>query len=424
MLKKIVGFFTISLLFFTACVPTHPAYNPAKYTNSYNQSDNKLHPQYKIYHVDEKTTRIYLKFFSQEIKYSKANPENLDLAFLKIAWLISPSITNPVLIDSSSITLKLKKVEGQTSIIAHFEIKDIKYADFVVKINIIDKYSTKKSSEYIRVIRSSKGNEQYWLSAQESNKKPIFKNYFNKKDKFLIQTSDKNADSIFVKHYNTTFGIAFPPFYTLSSDNQSVKFDTIYTVKKEDGNFKFSAQKTGLYFLQTDTSQNTGFAKLYFYDDYPSFTLPEQLIEPMQYLLSTQEYENLKNSENLKLSLDQIWLKFAKNPEKAKQLIKVWYNRAIFANFYFTSYKEGWKTDRGMVYMVFGAPQNVKYADTYEQWIYSEGKNYSPVYFNFVKEKYSISNNDFSLKRNLSYRNFWYKAIDTWRNGEAFSSKK
>lgn len=423
MLKQIVSIFTLSMLLISACIPTQPAYSPVKYANSYNKSDYKLHPQYKIFHVDEKTTRIYLKFFAQEIKYSKANPENLDLAFLKITHLISPTIANPVLLDSQSITLKLKKIEGQTSIITQIEIKDVKYADYVVKFNIIDKYSTKKSSEYIRINRSSKGNSQYWLSSQESNNKPIFKDYFNKKDNLLIQTADNSIESLFVKHYNTSFSIPLPPFYTLSAENETVKFDSIYTLKKQNGSFKFSAKNPGLYFLQTDTAQNTGFPKIYFFDEYPAFSMPAQLIEPMQYLLSTQEYENLKNSENLKLSLDQIWLKFAKNPEKAKQLIKVWYNRAIFANFYFTSFKEGWKTDRGMIYMVFGAPQNVKFSDTYEQWIYSEGKNYKPVYFNFVKEKYSISDNDFSLKRNLTYRNFWYNAINTWRNGEAFTSK-
>ena len=44
--------------------------------------------------------------------------------------------------------------------------------------------------------------------------------------------------------------------------------------------------------------------------------------------------------------------------QKAKSLIAIYYNRIQNANLHFTTFKEGWKTDRGMIYVVFGLIYN------------------------------------------------------------------
>ena len=47
-----------------------------------------------------------------------------------------------------------------------------------------------------------------------------------------------------------------------------------------------------------------------------------------------------------------------KSLERAKELIKNYYGRLQHANLFFTSYLEGWKTDRGMIFMIFGERTN------------------------------------------------------------------
>jgi len=422
---RILIFIAFISTVFVGCFPTQSRlYTPTSNSNNYTPSEYKLHPQFKVFHLSENKTRIFIKLFTQELKYNKSTSENIDIANLKISYLVTPSFLDKKLLDSATIKVNLKKAAGQTSIIVKIDLNGIAYKDHVVKLYIIDKGNTKKSTNYIRINRNIEDNSQFWLSRKKSNEKPIFKDYFNNKDTFIIQHTNTQLNKVFVKYYKVNFDVPSPPFYTLGDAGQDVTTDSSYVINKVDNKIIFNASKSGIYRILTDSTAKKGLTKIFFDNDYPGFNKSEQLAGPLQYLLSTDEYKKLMESSNLKLTLDNIWLKFAKNPEKARQLIKIWYNRAIFSNFYFTSFKEGWKTDRGMVYMVFGAPKSVKYSDNFEQWTYTEGKSYKPVYFIFVKDRYSISDNDYTLKRSITYRNFWYKAVNTWRTGQAYHSSK
>ena len=60
------------------------------------------------------------------------------------------------------------------------------------------------------------------------------------------------------------------------------------------------------------------------------------------------------------------------------ELMEEYYNRVAFSNRNFGNYEPGWKSDRGMVYIIFGAPDNVERhpfdidKKPYEVWYYYE----------------------------------------------------
>ena len=66
----------------------------------------------------------------------------------------------------------------------------------------------------------------------------------------------------------------------------------------------------------------------------------------------------------MKLEVDKFWLENARNVDKGKSLVSAYYNRVEAANLFFSSYLEGWKTDRGIIYVVLGPPSQV----TRNQW--------------------------------------------------------
>jgi hypothetical protein len=87
------------------------------------------------------------------------------------------------------------------------------------------------------------------------------------------------------------------------------------------------------------------------------------------------------------------------------------------ANALFTSYKEGWKTDRGMIYTVMGPPVSMtKEADS-ETWIYQSAGS-EDLRFVFKKISNIFSNNHYELFRDKSYDRPWFLAIDRWRKGQ------
>lgn len=101
--------------------------------------------------------------------------------------------------------------------------------------------------------------------------------------------------------------------------------------------------------------------------------------------------------------------------------MKKFYRRVEEANEYFTSYKEGWKTDRGMIYVIFGQPNGLYMKETGENWVYGQDANMSQINCLFGKVDNPFAENDLILQRSQSYRPIWYAAIESWRTGRVFS---
>jgi GWxTD domain-containing protein len=140
----------------------------------------------------------------------------------------------------------------------------------------------------------------------------------------------------------------------------------------------------------------------------------------MRYISSTKEHDRIMNSKQPKYELDRFWLDCGGSKDSARELIKNYYRRVIEANMYFSSFVEGWQTDRGLIHIVFGNPNKIKKGTNGEQWIYGEENNVSSIIFNFSKVNTPYSDNEFHLQRNPLYRAYFDQAVSAWRNGRIF----
>jgi GWxTD domain-containing protein len=225
-----------------------------------------------------------------------------------------------------------------------------------------------------------------------------------------------DISNLFVRYYFREYPMALPPF----SDNPPLVFDF-----HSDSSRQVSATelegitftKEGLYLFQTDTMFKTGFTVLCADEDFPSFTTADKLIDALRYLTTRQEYEKLISSTNKKKSVDGFWLEKAGNNERGRQLIRVYYGRAKDANILFTSYMPGWKTDRGMIYMIFGPPTSVYFSGSYEFWDYRSIEGLPSIRLTFRKLQNPFTDQDYALERGPELQNIWYLAVDNWRAG-------
>ncbi len=91
--------------------------------------------------------------------------------------------------------------------------------------------------------------------------------------------------------------------------------------------------------------------------------------------------------------------------------MRSYFKRVESANLYFTSFKEGWKTDRGMIFIVFGAPDEVTFSGQQEKWSYKSPRQV----FIFTKAGSVYSPEHSVLIRDAQYTENWYQTIDLWR---------
>jgi hypothetical protein len=119
--------------------------------------------------------------------------------------------------------------------------------------------------------------------------------------------------------------------------------------------------------------------------------------------------------------MDNFWLAATGSTDKARMMIRVFYTRMSYANRYFTDYKEGWKTDRGMIYLIYGLPNNINKGSDSETWEYTRKQQANPLSFVFDRKSSPYSEEYFVLRRGDATPTYWRQATDSWRKGRVFS---
>jgi GWxTD domain-containing protein len=125
----------------------------------------------------------------------------------------------------------------------------------------------------------------------------------------------------------------------------------------------------------------------------------------------------MTNEPDARKAMERFWLDAAGDRERAREAIRIYYGRVENANRHFSSVVEGWRTDRGLVHIIFGTPTSIYRSETGETWTYGEENNIMSLSFNFVKRPSALSDNDYRLDRDPMFKGAWYRNVESWRNG-------
>jgi len=383
---------------------------------------NLIDPAYKVFHKNDTLTEIHFRLNSANILYTKKRGDTAFSANILIHYELTNSATE-ALTDSASISFtdfRTNKTQKFLDGVIPIKTRPNYNYDLTFTVNDLsrDHYIKKK----ITVNRSDIYNNQNYL-VLDSNKVVVFKNHFNSNDKVIIKKNEMNqSTSILLKYYNTELPIAKPPFST-DNPNETIVFKPQHISQlnfDSTHHLTYVIQKKGLYHFQTSEDIKTGPTLFNFQEHFPKVKNPENMIGPMRYISTKKEYALLTESEDKKLAVDNHWIALAGSSERARTLIRVFYTRVESANNYFTSYLEGWKTDRGIIYIIYGSPNVVYKNRDYENWIYGEENNMMSISFTFHKVKNPATTNDYSLSRSPMFKSSWFRAVDSWRNGRIY----
>jgi GWxTD domain-containing protein len=225
-----------------------------------------------------------------------------------------------------------------------------------------------------------------------------------------ISTKGSGQEKI-VSYYNDDFPAAVPGFSEgMAKVARSMLVDSTFSIT--DGQ-TITLQHPGLYLVQTDTIATKGLA-FRVEEDYPRLSKIESLADPLIYICTKQEFERIKEAKGDKKAFDKVILSITKDTERARAFMRSYFRRVELANSNFTSYKEGWKTDRGMIYIIFGVPDQVYRFTDREVWTYKN--SLFNVTFDFVRSSTLFDPDNYVLVRDKKFQETWYEVIDLWRN--------
>jgi GWxTD domain-containing protein len=192
--------------------------------------------------------------------------------------------------------------------------------------------------------------------------------------------------------------------------------------------YKFANQQRGNYRFEVDLKrgQQDAFRGRAFgirSEHFPHIKSPEEMVGPLAYLMNKNDFERfqqISNTDSLKKAIDTFWLKNIGNTSKAKNVIQLFYERVENANKQFSNFKEGWKTDRGMIYILFGPPWYTIDGFKSLEWYYSN--NHQQAELSYTFEQPRLENEFFPfehyiLNRSTNYYSIQYQQRELWLSG-------
>jgi GWxTD domain-containing protein len=220
---------------------------------------------------------------------------------------------------------------------------------------------------------------------------------------------NQSGKIIYVSFYNREFSAPLPPFSEKAIPTDQFLFHDS-TFKIAPGG-SFIPKRIGLYLFQQDTVTADGFALRVLDESYPKLAKIDDLIWPLLFITTPDEFKQLVGAKGDKPKFDKVILDITRDKDRARNFMRSYFQRVELANRYFSSFKEGWKTDRGMIYTVFGVPDEVSKNQGNEVWYY-RGTNSR---FTFVKAGSIYDADNYVLLRDKRFMEAWYSTIDLWR---------
>lgn len=412
-------FFSAAFLF-KGCKTSYLNFDTRNMAFLYNPGVTVLHPECFVYHPSDTLSLLFFKINTNELFFNTQSKEFFNKARLQVHYRLLDSGSKNELVDSATVSYFIQRGSKQNRFITYIPVSTPKPGKYTIEVIYMDYFRHRGSQAILYFDKALLSAPQNFFLSSDQLKEPCFRSTFHEHDLIKIRYDRQPVSKLFVKHYKKDFPLPLPPFSTKKITAEFLKPDSVWSIAYSDSTVMKLTER-GMYFIQADTSKADGLTLFHFGAYYPEVKEAEELIKPIRFLTTKKKYEELNTYENAKIALDDFWLATTGNVARSKELIRIYYNRIQLANKFFLSYTEGWKTDRGMIYTVFGSPGIIYKSENTEKWIYGDRTNQPSMNFIFEKTENPFSDNDYILSRNDIYKMSWFQAVDVWRNGRAYS---
>ena len=415
---------------FNSCKTTQHTVDYKDLSYLYNPTKNPINPRYNVINKTDESSELSVRFSTSDLFFSEANPQGVATANVLITVKLYSISQGKALADTAVLDLSIVKETGKQEYIYNLPLKVEKGVEYLAEVKILDRLRLLVAQDLVQFNTLSYNNRFNFRGQGHFDKNELFSSVLRIDEYVNLLYSRGHIDSLYISFYKPFREVPDPPSMLLPE--KTLDYDPLQVVALPySDSLPMMFPKEGIYLCSIDRNIKDGFTFLNLGSTYPKVTTPERMIEPLIYLTSQDELTELKSAAKPKAALDEFWIKCGGNVDKARELIRIFYTRVLYSNYYFTSYKEGWRSERGMIYIIYGPPDKVYKTSDGESWGYKKpvikskwGGRYtvsdSYLFFNFKKRENVFSDNDFYLSRSETLVTFWDKAIASWRKGIVF----
>lgn len=376
------------------------------------RSDNIMHPEFVFQHLHPDTTVVWFRINEDELLPTRTDPTEPFMLNFSIHWaLYRPQVKVPR--DSGTFIHAFEKTtSGHAWCAGYFYIVLPDTGKFRIELKTVD--AQRKSAVVSRKQIERSASASNFLFVYNDSKTPVFN---NAKTNSRLNVISPDSTVPYIYTFNPPYKHPKPPHEDVTKE------------KKIDANESFIVTDTG--FILRDSTicvvcKNMALKQgckvlAHYRDDYPRIRHAHQLVPSLRYITTNQEYASLCSASNKKTAVDDFWIARAGSAERAKILLQEYYHRVEEANKAFSELCEGYLSDRGMVHIIMGYPSRIHHLVDKEIWIYGDERAMQTITFTFDRVPQPPFSDQYRLRRGPLYKFTWFKAVDVWRSGRAFT---
>src|SRR5512133_777926 len=420
----------LTVILATSCYVTQESADTKDLSYIYNPIKNVFSPYFSVFGEDAETVTLSVRLLRSEIYFSEANPEGIPMASILISVRLFDNSAGGGLADTARIKFDLPREQVAGEYVCRIPLKAVEGRSYTAEVKTIDILRQRTVQSFVEFERTGPYNRLNFKIRDLFSGNELHTNTLRPGEYINILYPHRHIDTLWLSYYNPVKAIPPSPSTILPEVTPTDEPEKIIPLPYSD-TLPVMFPREGIFLVSIDSLVREGLTLFNFGPDHPSMSKPETMIPPLAYIATKEEMEAMLSAEKPKVALDAFWMQRTGSIERSKELIRIYYNRTLFANYYFSSYKAGWLTDRGMVYIIYGPPDKVYKNAEGESWGYKKppvksrwGSRFTMeekfLWFNFRKQKSIFTDNDYTLNRAEMPVSYWDIAIARWREGKVF----
>jgi GWxTD domain-containing protein len=412
---------SVFLALLVGCGGSAPVATGDNYAHLYGKRSTGMRLQARVHHPAADRSVIYFKLNTADLLYKSAGGGPFRAQVL-LKYMSYSGWDMKQLLDSASTYVKDQsdRPNEDKELIGSLEMRNTKASSYVILLTARDLNRDVESSLVIAVERGVGGRQDFLPMDQRGL--PLFDDHVAAGSELRVMCEQHAGATLYAEHYK--HGPRLPlPVFTEEASTSTPSPDSTFTLQVgPDGWFAYRADAHGFTHFRPDTARNDGYTVFVLDESYPTVSTAKDLVGPLRYITSGQEWDRITGSPEPRKEVERFWSDAAGDRERAREAIKAYYGRVENANRFFTGQTEGWKSDRGLVHIIFGTPNTIRRSERSETWIYGEETNLMSLVFTFNRRDGPFSGNDMVLRRDPQFKSAWYRNVESWRNGRVMQN--
>lgn len=372
------------------------------------------------YHLNDSISILFVEAVNENLMYRRPDTSHAFYAETRISYKLFSEQNPKQIIDSNSFILRDRMAD---QIIVHslrtmFTLKSKKGLNYKCQIQVFDLNKKVVYNKDMNIYKKGLSSQDYLVNVHRT---VSFNHCFKSADTIQIETK-MAVSKVQIDCFLKEFPPALPPFSSKQTYELKYKPDSTFEMELVDQNFNLIMPTKGFYHIRSDSKSSEGLTVYSFGNSFPGISNSDEMIKATRYLMNKEEYDECMNAQDQKAAIDKFWLTIGGSNERAKELLKKYYGRVKEANKYYTHYAPGWKSDRGMIFIIFGPPNYLYRGSRTETWVYGQENSPNNFRYVFTKTTNPFSDNDYLLERSQFFKDHWYQAVDVWRQGHVYTN--